>query len=82
MMHWLYIFVVGLIIGIVAKFIMPGKDGGGIIITAILGILGALLGGWLAGLLGMASGGIIGFVFAVIGALIILFAYGVVTGKR
>ncbi|WWP00746.1 MAG: GlsB/YeaQ/YmgE family stress response membrane protein [Candidatus Dasytiphilus stammeri] len=68
----------GLIAGILAKWIMPGKDGGGIIITIILGILGALVGGWISTLLGF--GKVDGFNFgsflvAIIGSIIILWIY-------
>ncbi|WWO99071.1 MAG: GlsB/YeaQ/YmgE family stress response membrane protein [Candidatus Dasytiphilus stammeri] len=68
----------GFIAGILAKWIMPGKDGGGIIITVILGILGALVGGWISTLLGF--GKVDGFNFgsflvAIIGSLMILWIY-------
>lgn len=70
--------IFGLIAGIAAKFLMPGKDGGGIIITCILGIVGAVVGGWISTLLGMGQvdGFNIGsFVIAIIGALVVLFIY-------
>ncbi|SEM20432.1 MULTISPECIES: GlsB/YeaQ/YmgE family stress response membrane protein [Halomonas] len=70
--------IFGLIAGIAAKFIMPGKDGGGIIMTCILGIIGAVVGGWISTLLGMGQvdGFNIGsFVIAIIGALVVLFIY-------
>ncbi|MDR5858740.1 GlsB/YeaQ/YmgE family stress response membrane protein [Halomonas eurihalina] len=70
--------IFGLIAGIAAKFLMPGKDGGGIIMTCILGIVGAVVGGWISTLLGMGqvSGFNIGsFVIAIIGALVVLFIY-------
>ena len=70
--------VLGLIVGVLAKWIMPGKDPGGIIITILLGIAGAFVGGFIGSLLGFRS--ITGFiivslVLAVAGALIILFIY-------
>jgi hypothetical protein len=40
MLHWLWVFIIGLIVGLIAKWIMPGKDPGGFIITAIIGIVG------------------------------------------
>lgn len=70
--------IFGLIAGIAAKFLMPGKDGGGIIMTCILGIVGAVVGGWISTLLGMGQvdGFNIGsFVIAIIGALVVLFIY-------
>ena len=56
MLHWLWVFIIGLIIGLIAKWIMPGKDPGGFIITAIIGIVGSFIGGWLASLLGFGTG--------------------------
>ncbi len=76
----------GLVAGIIAKFIMPGRQGGGIIVTILLGIAGAFLGGWLAGVIGLpgATGGfsIISVVTAVVGALILLFIYGLIFGRK
>ena len=73
--------VFGLIAGIVAKLLMPGKDPGGFIITIILGIAGAVLGGWVARLLGITGGWITGFVMAVIGSIILLAIYRLIKGK-
>jgi len=63
--------VIGLIIGVVAKFLMPGRDPGGFIITALLGIAGSWVGAYVFGLLGMGSG----FIGSVIGAMLLLFGY-------
>jgi uncharacterized membrane protein YeaQ/YmgE (transglycosylase-associated protein family) len=68
----------GLIVGVIAKWIMPGKDPGGIIITIILGIAGAFVGGFIGSLIGF--GGVSGFnigsfVLAIVGALLLLFIY-------
>lgn len=78
--------VLGLIAGALAKLIMPGNQGGGIIVTMVLGIIGALLGGFLGSLIGIGSlesvfdiGTII---TAVVGALIVLFIWGAVTGRK
>ena len=70
--------VLGLIAGMLAKFLMPGKDGGGFIITTLLGIAGAFIGGFLGSLVGL--GGMNGFnvgsiLTATVGAFILLFAY-------
>jgi uncharacterized membrane protein YeaQ/YmgE (transglycosylase-associated protein family) len=68
--------VFGLIVGIVAKFVMPGRDPGGMIVTIVLGIVGALLGGWIGRALGMYQAGQpVGFIMAVIGAVVILAIY-------
>jgi uncharacterized membrane protein YeaQ/YmgE (transglycosylase-associated protein family) len=75
--------IFGLIVGAVAKLIMPGRDPGGIIVTMILGIVGALLGGWLGQALGLyAPGEPAGFFMAVIGAIIVLLIYRLLIGRR
>ena len=77
--------VVGLIAGAMAKLIMPGDDPGGIIVTILLGIVGAFVGGFVVNLLGGA--GLSGFnlwsiVVATIGAIILLAVYRMVAGRR
>jgi uncharacterized membrane protein YeaQ/YmgE (transglycosylase-associated protein family) len=68
--------VFGLIVGVVAKLLMPGRDPGGFVVTAVIGIVGALLGGFLGRLLGMyGEGDPVGFVMAVIGSIILLWIY-------
>ncbi|EJF4402642.1 GlsB/YeaQ/YmgE family stress response membrane protein [Salmonella enterica] len=68
--------VFGLIAGVIAKLLMPGRDGGGFILTCILGIVGAVVGGWLATMFGI-GGSISGFnlhsfLVAVVGASVVL----------
>ncbi len=68
--------VFGLIAGVIAKLLMPGRDGGGFILTCILGIVGAVVGGWLATMFGI-GGSISGFNLhsfsvAVVGAIVVL----------
>ena len=75
----------GLIVGAIAKFIMPGAQGGGWIITIILGIVGAMVGGWVGGMLGLGTAdefSIGGIAMAVLGAIIVLFIYGALTKGR
>lgn len=77
-MGWLSWIVFGLVAGIVAKFIMPGRDPGGFIITILLGIAGAFVGGFLAtqfGLGDVSGFDIRSFIIAVAGALLLLFVY-------
>ena len=75
--------IVGLIAGALAKFIMPGDDPGGFIITIILGIAGAIVGGFLASLIGIGGGGTIWtIIIATIGAIILLAIYRAVAGGR
>ena len=75
--------IFGLIVGIVAKFLMPGRDPGGFVVTAILGIVGALLGGYLGRAMGWyQEGEPAGFIVAVIGAIIVLLLYRLLVGRR
>ncbi len=70
--------IFGLIAGISAKWIMPGEDGGGFIMTVILGVVGALVGGYISTFFGMGrvDGFNFGsFVVAVVGSLVVLFVY-------
>ncbi len=72
-MNILWTILIGFVIGVVAKFLMPGKDPGGFIITTILGIAGSFVGAFLAQALGLAPS--VGFIGSVIGAMILLFIY-------
>jgi uncharacterized membrane protein YeaQ/YmgE (transglycosylase-associated protein family) len=68
--------VFGLVVGIVARLIMPGRDPGGVIVTIVLGIVGALMGGWLGRVMGLyREGEPVGFLMAVLGAVILLALY-------
>ena len=73
----------GLVVGVVGKLLMPGRDPGGFIITIILGIAGALLAGFLGQALGLyREGEPAGFIMAVIGSIILLIGYRMVAGRR
>jgi uncharacterized membrane protein YeaQ/YmgE (transglycosylase-associated protein family) len=77
--------VLGLIAGAIAKFLMPGRDPGGCIITIIIGVVGALLGGFLATLLGF--GGLSGFdlrsvIIAILGSIVLLIIWRMISGRR
>ena len=75
--------IFGLIIGALAKLVMPGRDPGGIIVTIVLGIVGALLGGWLGRAIGLyGPNEAAGFVMALIGALILLGLYRLLVARR
>lgn len=75
--------VFGLIVGAIAKLLMPGRDPGGIIVTMVLGIVGALLGGFIGRALGMyAVDEPAGFIMALVGAVLVLFIYRVSIGGR
>ncbi|HEX6203700.1 MAG TPA: GlsB/YeaQ/YmgE family stress response membrane protein [Thermoanaerobaculia bacterium] len=75
----------GLVAGIVAKLLMPGKDPGGCIVTSLIGVAGALLGGFLAtalGFGGVEAWDLRSFVVAVIGAILLLVIYRALKGRR
>jgi uncharacterized membrane protein YeaQ/YmgE (transglycosylase-associated protein family) len=75
--------IVGLIVGALAKLVMPGKDPGGFIITILLGVAGAFLGGWIGHALGWYSAGEgPGIIVSIIGAVILLAIYRAVIGRR
>jgi uncharacterized membrane protein YeaQ/YmgE (transglycosylase-associated protein family) len=73
----------GLVVGIVAKLLMPGKDPGGFIVTILLGIVGALLGGYLGRVLGLYQPGEpAGFIGATLGAILVLWIYRMAMRRR
>jgi uncharacterized membrane protein YeaQ/YmgE (transglycosylase-associated protein family) len=75
--------IFGLIVGIVGKFLMPGRDPGGIVVTILLGIGGALLGGWVGQAMGLyREGEPAGFIMAVLGSILLLFLYRLFAGRR
>ncbi len=66
----------GLIVGIVGKFLMPGRDPGGFVITILIGIAGSLVGGFLGRVSGLyGEGDPVGFIMAVIGSIVLLVLY-------
>lgn len=76
--------VFGLIAGVVAKWIMPGDDPGGIIVTIIIGVVGAFVGGYVGTLLGLGTVDgfdVRSFFIAILGAVILLAGYRVITKK-
>jgi uncharacterized membrane protein YeaQ/YmgE (transglycosylase-associated protein family) len=73
----------GLIVGALAKLVMPGKDPGGIIVTMLLGIAGAVLGGFVGRAMGFYNEGEpAGFLMAFLGAIILLALYRMMVGRR
>ncbi len=82
-MSFIWMIIVGLVAGLLARAIKPGNDPMGWIMTIVLGIVGAMLGGFVAGLIGInADGGFTGLIFSVIGAIILLFIYEMIMNKR
>jgi uncharacterized membrane protein YeaQ/YmgE (transglycosylase-associated protein family) len=81
-MHIFGWIVFGLVVGVVAKFLMPGRDPGGFIITALLGMVGAVVGGFMGRMLGLyGDGDPIGFIMAVLGSIVVLVVYRVTMGR-
>ena len=75
--------IIGLLAGIVAKFLMPGRDPGGFIITILLGIAGAFVATYLGQAIGWYQAGEgAGFIGAVVGAIILLIVYRLIKGRR
>jgi len=75
--------IVGLIVGALAKLVMPGKDPGGFIITILLGVAGAFIAGWLGHAVGWYEAGEApGIIMSVVGAVILLAIYRAVIGRR
>jgi uncharacterized membrane protein YeaQ/YmgE (transglycosylase-associated protein family) len=73
----------GLIVGALAKLVMPGRDPGGIIVTMLLGIAGAVLGGFVGRALGLyGPGEVAGFVMSFLGAVCLLALYRMMIGRR
>jgi uncharacterized membrane protein YeaQ/YmgE (transglycosylase-associated protein family) len=82
-MEILWMAIIGLVVGALAKFIMPGTDPGGIIVTALIGVAGALLAGFLGRAAGWyTEGEPAGFIASVIGAVILLAIYRLIIGRR
>jgi len=82
MLHLLWEAIIGLIVGAIAKLLMPGKDPGGIWITMAIGVAGSLLASFLGRAVGWyREGESAGFIMSVIGALILLGIYRLVKGK-
>lgn len=68
--------IIGLVIGAIAKWITPGKDGGGFLMTMVLGIAGSFAGTWLGRMIGLyGAGERAGFLGSIVGAVIVLWVY-------
>ncbi len=79
----LWALIIGLVVGALAKFIMPGKDPGGIIITMLIGIAGSFIATFLGRALGWYRNGQgAGFIASLIGAILLLWIYRMVIGRR
>jgi len=75
--------LVGLIVGAIAKFVMPGKDPGGIIVTMLLGIAGSFVASYLGRALGWyREGETAGWIMSILGAVLLLFLYRLLSAKK
>jgi uncharacterized membrane protein YeaQ/YmgE (transglycosylase-associated protein family) len=82
MFHILWVIIIGLVVGVIAKFLMPGRDPAGFLITIIIGIAGSLVGTWIGRAVGLYhEGQTAGFIMSVIGAMILLLIYHLVRRK-
>ncbi len=81
--NWLYIILIGFIVGLLARALKPGRDSMGIILTTLVGIAGALLAGWAGQAMGWyRPGQPAGFIGALIGAIVILIVVSLFRGRR
>lgn len=85
-MNWISWAIFGIIAGALAKWIMPGSDPGGFFVTMLIGIAGAILGGWVSSLIfhynpSADNWSIEGFISAIVGALVILFIWKKIAGN-
>ena len=80
----LWTLIIGLVVGVIAKFLMPGKDPGGFIVTMLIGVAGALLAGFLGRALGWYDnpGEGPGIIASIIGAMLLLLVYRMFVGRR
>jgi uncharacterized membrane protein YeaQ/YmgE (transglycosylase-associated protein family) len=79
MLHYLWMFIVGIVVGAIARLIMPGSEHLGLLLTGVLGIAGSFVGGFIARLFSKPADGALvhpaGLILSVVGALILLFAW-------
>ena len=81
-MSFLYMIIMGLVVGVLARAIKPGANPMGWILTIVLGIVGALVGGWLSTLVGIGGGLLVNLGFSVVGAILVLVIYEFITGCK
>ena len=82
-MSIIWMIIIGFLVGLVAKFFMPGRDAGGFIMTTILGIIGSVVGSYLGQFGGVyAPGQPAGFIFSVLGAMVVLGVARMISGRR
>ena len=83
MLSFIWMLIIGAVVGAIAKLLMPGRDPGGFVITMLLGVAGALIAGFLGRALGWYEmGEAPGFIASVVGAMLLLFVYRLATRRR
>lgn len=79
MLHYLWMFIVGIVVGLIARFIMPGSEHLGLLMTGVLGVAGSFVGGLISRLFSKPAEGAVvhpaGIIMSIIGALVILYAW-------
>jgi uncharacterized membrane protein YeaQ/YmgE (transglycosylase-associated protein family) len=79
MLHYLWMFIVGIVVGLIARFIMPGSEHLGLLMTGVLGVAGSFVGGLISRLFSKPAPGAVvhpaGIIMSIIGALILLYAW-------
>jgi uncharacterized membrane protein YeaQ/YmgE (transglycosylase-associated protein family) len=78
----IWMLFAGLVIGLIAKLLMPGKDPGGCIITMLLGIAGAFIGTWIGRMVSGNENYTARWIMSIVGAMVLLFLYRMIAGKR
>jgi len=82
-MDFLWMLFIGLIIGIVAKFLTPGRDPQGCLVTMLIGVVGSMLAGWIGRTAGWyTEGQPVGFIASVLGAILLLLIFRMLTGRK
>ena len=82
-MNILWTIIIGLVVGLLAKLLMPGRDPGGFIVTVLLGIAGAFVGSLIGRALGWYQEGQgAGIIMSVVGAMLLLLVYRMISGRR
>jgi len=83
-MHLIWALIVGLVVGAIAKLLMPGRDPGGIFITMLIGVAGSFVAGFLGRALGLYRAGDVGpgLIASIIGAMLLLAGYRAIAGRR
>ena len=82
-MHFIWSIIIGFVVGLIARALMPGPNPMGFIMTTLLGVVGSLIASWVGQQMGWyTAGGNAGFIASVIGAMVLLFIYGMISRRR